>query len=119
WKRVTKEGAIVGMAYGLVSEVILEAKVYGWAFNPDAPGIFGTIGSWFNGVPVFFVNFFITLFIIIVVSLFTKPPEDVVKLHEELFKKVPIEGGKKSITETRAKSQVENVADFLIERGLA
>ena len=107
------------MAYGLVSELILEAKVYGWAFNPDAPGIFGTIGSWFNGVPVFFINFFVTLFIIIVVSLFTKPPEDIVKLHEELFRKVPIKGGKKSITEIRAKSQVENVADFLIECGLA
>jgi sodium/proline symporter len=119
WKRVTKEGAIVGMAYGLISEVLLEAKVYGWAFNPNAPGIFGTIGSWFNGVPVFFINFFVTLFVIILVSLLTKPPEDIVKLHEELFRKVPIETGKKSIAETRAKSQVENVADFLIERGLA
>ncbi len=37
WKRVTKEGGIVGMAYGLISEVIFEAKIYGWAFNPDAP----------------------------------------------------------------------------------
>ena len=107
------------MAYGLVSEVLLEAKVYGWAFNPNAPGFFGTIGSWFNGVPVFFINFFVTLIIIVIVSLFTKPPEDVVKLHEELFRKVSIESGRKSIVETRAKSQVENVAEFLAERGLA
>lgn len=119
WKRVTKEGGIVGMAYGLVSEVIFEAKIYGWAFNPDAPGFFGTLGSWFNGVPVFFINFFITLFVIIIVSLLTKPPEDIVKLHEELFRKVPVETGKKTVMETRAKSQVENVADFLIEKGLA
>ena len=119
WKRTTKEGAIVGMAYGLVSEVIFEAKIYGWAFNPNAPGIWGTIGSWFNGVPVFFINFFITLFIIIIVSLLTKPPEDVVKLHEEIFRKVPVETGMKTLTEARAKSQVENVAEFIMAKGIA
>ncbi|ASA78278.1 sodium/proline symporter [Thermococcus sp. 5-4] len=120
WKRATKEGAIVGMAYGLISEVIFEAKIYGWAFNPDAPGFFGTIGGWFNGIPVFFINFFVTLIVIIIVSLLTKPPEDIVKLHEEIFKKVPVEGtGKKSITETRAKSQVENVAEFVLAKGIA
>ncbi|AIF69512.1 proline permease [Palaeococcus pacificus DY20341] len=118
WKRVTKEAGIVGMAYGLLSEVLLEAKIYGWAFHSDAPGIFGTIGGWFQDVPVFFVNFFITLLIIIIVSLLTKPPEDVVETHEKLFKKVPIEGGKKSIMETRAKSQVENVAEFVKAAGL-
>ncbi len=68
---------------------------------------------------MFFINFFITLFIIIIVSLFTKPPEDIVRLHEELFRKVPIETGEKTVMETRAKSQAENVADFLIEKGLA
>ncbi len=119
WKRTTKEGAIIGMAYGLISEVILEAKIYGWAFTKDAPGIWGTIGGWFQDVPVFFVNFFVTLLVIIVVSLLTKPPEDVVKLHEEIFRKVPIETGKKSVTETRAKSQVENVAEFVLTKGLA
>ncbi|ASJ02855.1 sodium:proline symporter [Thermococcus profundus] len=119
WKKVTKEGGIIGMAYGLISEVIFEAKIYGWAFTKDAPGIWGTIGGWFQDVPVFFINFFITLLVIIIVSLLTKPPEDVVKLHEELFRKVPIETGKKTVMETRAKSQVENVADFLIEKGLA
>ncbi|WP_297464031.1 sodium/proline symporter [Thermococcus sp.] len=119
WKRLTKEGAIVGMAYGLISEVLLEAKIYGWAFNPNAPGIFGKIGAIFNGVPVFFINFFITLFVVILVSLLTKPPEDVVKLHEELFRKVPIETGRKSLAETRAKSQVENVAEFIMAKGIA
>ncbi len=92
------------MAYGLISEVIFEAKIYGWAFNPNAPGIWSTIGGWFNGVPVFFINFFIMLFVIIIISLLTKPPEDIVKLHEEIFRKVPIETGRKSVTETRAKS---------------
>ncbi|CAB49698.1 sodium/proline symporter [Pyrococcus abyssi] len=117
WKRVTKEAGIVGMAYGLISEVILEAKIYGWAFNPKAPGFFGTLGQWFNGVPVFFINFFVTLFIIIIVSLLTKPPEDVVKLHEELFKKVPIEKSEK-IKTARMKSQAENVFDFAVSSGL-
>ncbi|WP_048151824.1 sodium/proline symporter [Palaeococcus ferrophilus] len=119
WKRVTKEGGIVGMAYGLVSEVIFEAKIYGWAFTKDAPGIWGTIGGWFQDVPVFFINFFITLFIIIIVSLLTKPPEEIVETHEKLFRKVSIESGRKSLTETRAKSQVENVADFVLAKGMA
>ena len=108
------------MAYGLISEVLLEAKVYGWAFNPNAPGFFGTIGGWFNGIPVFFINFFVTLFVIIIVSLFTKPPEDIVKLHGEIFKKVSIESTRgKTLAETRTKSQVENVADFVLTMGLA
>lgn len=102
WKRVTKWGGIVGMAYGLISEVILEAVIYGWDFNPNAPGIFGLIGSVLNGVPVFFVNFFITLIVIVVVSLFTKPPKDVVELHERIFVKV-----------ARSKSQAEHVSEFL------
>lgn len=119
WKRTTKEGAIIGMAYGLISEVIFEAKIYGWAFTKDAPGIWGTIGGWFQDVPVFFINFFITLFIIIIVSLLTKPPREIVETHEKLFRKVPIETGKKSVTEARAKSQVENVAEFVLTKGLA
>lgn len=119
WKRVTKEGGIVGMAYGLISEVIFEAEIYGWAFTKDAPGIWGTIGGWFQDVPVFFINFFITLLIIIIVSLLTKPPEEIVETHEKLFIKVPVEKGKKSLTETRAKSQVENVAEFVLAKGMA
>lgn len=119
WKRVTKEGGIIGMAYGLISEVILEAKIYGWAFNPDAPGFFGTLGQWFNAVPVFFINFFVTLFVIIVVSLLTKPSEEVIKLHDEIFRKVPIEKGGKTVMQARAKSQVENVAEFVLAKGLA
>ncbi|ANF22099.1 sodium/proline symporter [Thermococcus piezophilus] len=119
WKRVTKEGGIIGMAYGLISEVILEAKIYGWAFNPDAPGFFGTLGQWFNAVPVFFINFFVTLFVIIVVSLLTKPSEEVIKLHDEIFRKVPIEKGGKTVMQARAKSQVENVAEFILATGLA
>ncbi|AMM54872.1 sodium/proline symporter [Pyrococcus kukulkanii] len=117
WKRVTKEAGIVGMAYGLVSEVLLEAKIYGWAFNPDAPGFFGTLGRIFDGVPVFFINFFITLFIIIIVSLLTKPPEDVVKLHEQLFTKVPIERTEKRAI-ARTMSQAENVFAFATSSGL-
>ncbi len=108
WKRVTKEAGIIGMAYGLISEVILESTIYGWEFNPNAPGIFGAIGAVLNGVPVFFVNFFITLAIIVIVSLVTKPPEDVVELHQTVFKKVPV-----SVIEARSKSQVEHVAEFL------
>ncbi|WP_324736121.1 sodium/proline symporter [Thermococcus sp. SY098] len=119
WKRVTKEAGIIGMAYGLISEVILESKIYGWAFNPNAPGFFGTLGSIFNGVPVFFINFFVTLFIIIIISLLTKPPEDVVKLHEQIFKKVPVQEGGKKVMEARAKSQIENVAEFIKARGFA
>lgn len=114
WKRVTKEAGIVGMAYGLISEVILESSIYGWSFNPDAPGIFGSIGAALNGIPVFFVNFFITLLVIVVVSLLTKPPEDVVKLHGEIFKKVPV-----SVMEARSKSQAENVAEFAKAKKLA
>ncbi len=102
WKRVTKWGGIVGMAYGLISEVILEAIIYGWEFNPNAPGVFGAIGAVLNGVPVFFVNFFITLLIIVLISLVTKPPKEVVELHEKLFIKV-----------ARSKSQAEHVSDFL------
>ena len=105
WKRVTKEAGIIGMAYGLISEVLLESMVYGWEFNPKAPGIFGTIGAMLKGVPVFFVNFFITLAIIVIVSLLTKPPEDVVELHEKIFRKVPLEVA-------RSRSQAENVANF-------
>ncbi|MCD6558831.1 MAG: sodium/proline symporter [Palaeococcus sp.] len=119
WKRVTKEGGIVGMAYGLLSEVLLEAKIYGWAFTKDAPGIFGTIGGWFQDIPVFFINFFVTLFVIIIVSLLTKPPEEIVKTHENIFKKVPIQSSGKTIMETRAKSQFENVAEFVKAKSLA
>jgi SSS family solute:Na+ symporter/sodium/proline symporter len=108
WKRVTKEAGIIGMAYGLISEVILESTIYGWEFNPNAPGIFGAIGAVLNGVPVFFVNFFITLAIIVIVSLITKPPKDVVELHQTVFKKVPI-----GVIDARSKSQVEHVAEFL------
>ncbi len=109
WSRVTKEAGIAGMAYGLISEVILESKIYGWAFNAKAPGIFGVIGAKLAGVPVFFVNFFITLGVIVLVSLLTKPPEEVVKTHREIFKKVPVE---------RAISQAEHVARFAEEIGL-
>ncbi|AEA46788.1 SSS sodium solute transporter superfamily [Archaeoglobus veneficus SNP6] len=114
WKRVTKEAGIAGMAYGLISEVILESSIYGWSFHPDAPGIFGSIGAALNGVPVFFVNFFVTLLVIVVVSLVTKPPEDIVKLHGEIFRKVPV-----SAMEARSRSQVENVAEFARAKGLA
>ncbi|WP_457549616.1 sodium/proline symporter [Archaeoglobus sp.] len=102
WKRVTKWGGIVGMAYGLISEIILEALIYGWEFNPKAPGVFGMIGAVLNGVPVFFVNFFVTMLVIVIVSLITKPPSDIVELHEKLFIKV-----------AREKSQAEHVSDFL------
>ncbi len=68
-------------------------------------------------MPVFFVNFFVTLLVIIIVSLLTRPPEDVVKLHEEIFRKVPVEAGGKTLAEARAKSQVENVAEFVLGRG--
>lgn len=95
-------GGIAGMAYGLISEVVLEAVIYGWEFNPKALGIFGSIGSILNGVPVFFVNFFITLIIIVVVSLITRPPKDVVDLHEKIFVKI-----------ARSKSQAEHVSEFL------
>ncbi len=78
------------MAYGLVSDVI-EELIYGW-FNPNAQGIFGLIGSVFNGVPVFFVNFFVTLFVV-VAGLITKPPKDVVELHEKIFVNVAREKG--------------------------
>jgi Na+/proline symporter len=88
--------------------VILESTIYGWEFNPNAPGIFGAIGAVLNGVPVFFVNFFVTLAIIVIVSLVTKPPEDVVELHQTVFKKVPV-----NVIEARSKSQVEHVAEFL------
>ncbi len=111
WKRVTKVGGIAGMAYGLISEIILEAFVYGWEFNPKAPGIFGAIGSALNGVPVFFVNFFVTMAVIIVVSLLTKPPKEIVEMHERVFRKVPIEVA-------RSRSQAENVAEFAKARGL-
>ncbi len=111
WKRITKEGGIVGMAYGLISEVILEAFIYGWEFNPKAPGIFGAIGATLSGVPVFFVNFFVTMAIIILVSLITKPPKDVMELHERIFRKVPIEVA-------RSRSQAENVAEFAKANGL-
>jgi len=110
WSRVTKEAGIVGMAYGLISEVILESKIYGWAFNPKAPGIFGAIGAKLTGVPVFFVNFFITLGVIIVVSLLTKPPKDIVEMHKTLFRKVPVK--------ERSMSPAENVAAFAKEIGL-
>ncbi len=102
WKRITKWGGIAGMAYGLVSEVILEAIIYGWEFNPNAPGIFGKIGAVLNGVPVFFINFFITLIVIVIVSLVTKPPKDVVEIHENIFVKI-----------ARSKSQAEHVSEFL------
>ncbi|RLF78575.1 sodium/proline symporter [Thermococci archaeon] len=119
WKRVTKEAGIIGMAYGLLSEVLLEAKIYGWAFHPDAPGIFGVIGSWFKDVPVFFVNFFVTLVIIIIISLLTKPPKEIVETHEKLFLKVPVKEGESKVMKARAKSQVENVAAFVKARGIA
>ncbi|ADB58842.1 sodium/proline symporter [Archaeoglobus profundus] len=105
WKRVTKWGGIIGMAYGLISEVILEAVIYGWEFNPNAPGIFGSIGAILNGVPVFFVNFFVTMVVIVLVSLVTKPPSDIVELHEKLFIKV-----------AREKSQAEHVSEFLSKK---
>ena len=98
------------MAYGLVSEVILESTIYGWEFNPNAPGIFGAIGTVLKGVPVFFVNFFITMAVIILISLITKQPEEIVRTHEKIFKKVPIEA--------RSKSQAENVAEFVKAKGL-
>ncbi len=113
WSRVTKEAGIVGMAYGLISEVILEAKVYGWAFNAKAPGIFGVIGAKLAGVPVFFVNFFVTLGVIIVVSLLTKPPEEAIRMHREIFRKVPLE-----VLEARTMSQAEHAAVFAREAGL-
>jgi len=110
WKRVTREAGIIGMAYGLISEVILESTIYGWEFNPKAPGIFGVIGATLNGVPVFFVNFFVTMAVIILVSLITKPPEEIVRTHETIFKKVPIEVA-------RSRSQAENVAEFAKANG--
>ncbi len=113
WSRVTKEAGIVGMAYGLISEVILEARIYGWAFNAKAPGIFGVIGAKLSGVPVFFVNFFITLAVIVIVSLLTKPPEEAVRMHREVFRKVPV-----SALEARTMSQAENAAVFAREIGL-
>lgn len=117
WKCVIKEGGIVGMVYGLVSEVIFEVKIYGWVFNFDVLGFFGIFGSWFNGVLVFFINFFIMLFVIIIVSFFIKLLGDIVKFYEEFFRKVFVEGGKRIVMEIRVKSQVENVVDFLIEKG--
>jgi len=110
WKRVTREAGIIGMAHGLISEVILESTIYGWEFNPKAPGIFGVIGATLNGVPVFFVNFFVTMAVIILVSLITKPPEEIVRTHETIFKKVPIEVA-------RSRSQAENVAEFAKANG--
>lgn len=105
WKRITKEGVIAGMIYGLVSEITMEV-VIGYAFTSGP----------LKGVPIYFVNFFITMLIIVIVSLFTKPPEEVIKRHEELFKKVPIEGGetKETLMETRTKSQVEQVAEHIV-----
>jgi len=108
WKRITKEGIIIGMLYGLISEVYMESTI-GWAFTSGP----------LKGVPIFFVNFFITLFVIIIVSLVTKPPEDVVKRHLSLYKKVPIESGTaKTVAETRAKSQVEHVAQHVLYNAL-
>lgn len=109
WKRLTKEGVIAGMIYGLVSEVTMEA-VIGWAFTSGP----------LKDVPIFLVNFFITMLIIVIVSLFTKPPEEVVKRHEGLFKKVPIEGGetKETLMETRTKSQVEQVTEHIVLNAL-
>jgi len=109
WKRITKEGIIVGMIYGLISEIYLETTI-GWSFTSGP----------LEGVPIFFVNFFITLFVIIIVSLLTKPPEEVIKTHTELFKKVPVEGGeaKETVAETRAKSQIEHVAEHIVLNAL-
>lgn len=104
WKCVIKEGGIVGMVYGLVSEVIFEVKIYGWVFNFDVLGFFGIFGSWFNGVLVFFINFFIMLFVIIIVSFFIKLLGDIVKFYEEFFRKVFVEGGKRIVMEIRVKS---------------
>ena len=108
WKRITKEGVIVGMIYGLISEVTLESMI-GWSFTSGP----------LAGVPIFFVNFFITLFIIVVVSLFTKPPEEVIKTHTALFRKVPIgSASKPTVSETRVKSQIENVAEYIVLKAL-
>ena len=120
WKRLTKWGGIAGMAYGLVSEIILEKFIYGWAFNPNAPGVFGSIGAALDGIPVYFINFFITLIVMIIVSLLTKPPEEIEKLHKELFTKVPIHKQKdlKNAYEARAQSQIENVVSYIVTSGL-
>ena len=108
WKRLTKEGVIVGMIYGLISEVTLESMI-GWSFTSGP----------LAGVPIFFVNFFITLFIIVLVSLFTKPPEDIIRRHEELFKKVSINTNtQKKLAESRTKSQIEHVAEHIVLSGL-
>jgi len=109
WKRITKEGIIVGMIYGLISEIYMETTI-GWSFTSGP----------LEGVPIFFVNFFITLFVIIIVSLLTKPPEEVIETHNKLFKKVPLEGAepKETVTETRAKSQVEQVAEHIVLNAL-
>ena len=108
WKRITKEGIIVGMLYGLISEVYMESTI-GWAFTSGP----------LKGVPIFFVNFFITLFVIIIVSLVTKPPEDVVKRHLSLYKKVAVENtAEKTVADTRAKSQVEHVAEHVLLNAL-
>ncbi len=108
WKRLTKEGVIAGMIYGLISEVALET-VIGWSFTSGP----------LAGIPIFFVNFFITLFIIILVSLFTKPPKEVIERHEKLFTKVKIgETPPKTLAETRTKSQIENVVEHVIANAI-
>ncbi len=109
WKRITKEGIIVSMLYGLISEIYMETTI-GWSFTSGP----------LAGVPIFFVNFFITLFILIIVSLLTKPPEDVIKRHEALFKKVPLEksSAQQAITEARTKSQIEHVAEHIVLNAL-
>ncbi len=107
WKRITREGVIVGMIYGLISEVTLES-IIGWSFTSGL----------LAGVPVFFVNFFITLFIIIIVSLVTKPPKEVITRHKELYRKVSTESSGKTIVETRAKSQIENVVEHVVLNAL-
>ena len=68
---------------------------------------------------MFFVNFFVTLVIIIIISLLTKPPKEIVETHEKLFLKVPVKEGESKVMKARAKSQVENVAAFVKARGIA
>jgi sodium/proline symporter len=83
WKKTTKQGVFWGMIVGLIT-VILVKKQPDWtfAFLPDVKALFGKLlfGVTYEAVP----GFLMALFVTVIVSLFTKKPENAEETIDEL-----------------------------------
>jgi Na+/proline symporter len=83
WKGTTKQGVFWGMIVGLIT-VILVKKRPEWTFTflPDVKALFGKLlfGVTYEAVPGFLMAFLVT----VIVSLFTKKPENAEETIDEL-----------------------------------